>query len=577
MSNYEIARIFTRIADLMEVQGDNPFKIRAYRKAADTIEGLTESLESIAERGALETVPNIGKGIAEKIDEIVRTGTASALEVLRARVPEGLPEILNISGLGPRTVQTLHAELGIASIDDLERAARAGRIRELPGMGTKTEENILHGIEGYRRRSERWPLGKALPYAENLVAALRAAPGLERLEIAGSLRRMRDTIGDVDLVGTARTPRAVMEAFARLPQARETLLSGDTRTSIVTHEGLQVDLRLVKPEEFGALLHHFTGSRDHNIRLREMAEARGVKINEYGVFDVKTGEEINLGGEEADLYRFLGLPYIPPELREDRGEIEAARAGKLPHLIEAGDIRGNLHGHTDWSDGAATLEVMVAAARELGHEYIAITDHSKTLGVAGGLDEERLRRQMAAIDALTAASPGIRVLKGIEVDILADGTLDLDPDLLNTLDVVVGSVHSHFKQDAETITARMIRAMESGCVDIIAHPTGRLIGHRDPYAVDVQRLIDAAVATKTALEINANPERLDLNDVYARRARDRGALISINTDAHHPNHFNLLPYGIATARRAWLEAEDVLNTWPLERLLAWLATRATDR
>jgi DNA polymerase (family 10) len=571
MSNYEIARIFTRIADLMEVQGDNPFKIRAYRKAADTIEGLTESLESIAERGALETVPNIGKGIAEKIDEIVRTGTASALEELRAKVPEGLPEILNISGLGPRTVQTLHAELGIASIDDLERAARAGRIRELPGMGTKTEENILHGIEGYRRRSERWPLGKALPYAENLVAALRAAPGLERLEIAGSLRRMRDTIGDVDLVGTARTPRAVMEAFVHLPQARETLLSGDTRTSIVTHEGLQVDLRLVKPEEFGALLHHFTGSRDHNIRLREMAEARGVKINEYGVFDVKTGEEINLGGEEADLYRFLGLPYIPPELREDRGEIEAARAGKLPHLIEIGDIRGNLHGHTDWSDGAAPLEVMVAAARELGHEYIAITDHSKTLGVAGGLDEERLRRQMAAIDALNAASPGIRVLKGIEVDILADGTLDLDPDLLNTLDVVVGSVHSHFKQDTETITARMIRAMESGCVDIIAHPTGRLIGHRDPYAVDVERLIDAAVATKTALEINANPERLDLNDVHARRARDRGALISINTDAHHPNNFNLLPYGIATARRAWLEAEDVLNTWPLDRLLAWLA------
>jgi DNA polymerase (family 10) len=574
MTNYEIARIFGQIADLMEVQGENPFKVRAYRKATDTIEGLTESLESIAARGALDTVPNIGKGIGEKVEEIVNTGSALLLEELQAKVPAGLPELLNISGLGTKKVQALYAERGIGSIDELEAAVREHRLRDLPGFGAKTEENILQGIEAYRRRSERWPLGKALPYAERLVAALREVPGVERLEIAGSLRRMRETIGDVDLVGTARDPVPVMEAFVSLPQVRETLLKGETRTSVMTHEGIQVDLRIVKPEDFGALLHHFTGSREHNIRLRSMAEDRGAKINEYGVFDVKTGEEIHLGSDEADLYRFLELPYIPPEIREDRGEIEAAREGRLPRLIEMGDIRGNLHGHSDWSDGVAPIATMVETARALGHAYIAITDHSKNLGVANGLDEVRLRRQMAEIEALNqVAGAQIRVLTGIEVDIMGDGTLDLDPGVLNELDVVVASVHSYFRQDTETITARMIRAMEAGCIDIVGHPTGRLLGHRDPYAVDVERIIDAAAATKTALEINANPERLDLNDVYARRAREKGVLISINTDAHHPRNFDLLRYGISTARRAWLEAEDVINTWPLERLLAWLKDR----
>jgi len=573
MTNYEIARVFTRMADLMEVQGENPFKIRAYRKAADTIRDLTESLESIAARGALETVPGVGKGIAEKIEEIVATGTTAALEVLRAQVPEGLPELLNLPGLGARTVQTLHKELGVGSIADLERAAKEHRVRGLPGMGAKSEENLLRAIESYQRLSERWPLGRALPYAERLVDALAKAPGLVRLEIAGSIRRMRDTIGDIDLVGAAQDPGPVMEAFRNLPQARETLLSGPTRSSIRTHEGLQVDLRLVKPEDFGALLHHFTGSREHNIRLREMAEAKGARINEYGVFDVKTDAEIRLGPDEADLYRFLGLPYIPPEIREDRGEIEAALAGRLPRLIEASDVRGNLHGHSDWSDGAVPITTMVEAARSLGHAYIAITDHSKALGVAGGLDEERLRRQMAEIDRLNAAEPGIRILKGIEVDILGDGALDLEEGLLAELDIVIGSVHSHFRQDEATMTARIVRALERGVVDVLAHPTGRLIGQREPYAVDVERVIEAAVATQTALEINANPARLDLSDLHARRARERGALISINTDAHHPREFGHFRYGIATARRAWLEPEYVLNTWSLERLRKWLTER----
>lgn len=573
MTNSEIARVFVRLADLMEVQGENPFRVRAYRKAADTIEGLTESLESIAARGDLEAVPNIGKGIAEKIAEIVATGTTRALEERRTKVPEGLPELLNLPGLGPKTVQMLHQNLGVGSIDDLEKAVRNRRIRGLPGMGPKTEENLLKAIEAYRRRSKRWPLGRALPYAEELVAALRETEGLERIEIAGSLRRMCDTVGDIDLAGAARNKAPVMAAFTALPQARETLLQGPTRSSIRTREGLQVDLRLVGAEDFAALFLHFTGSREHNIRLREMAEVRGLKLNEYGVFNAATGEEVHLGAEEAEIYRFLGLPWIPPELREDRGEIEAALAGRLPKLIEIDDVRGNLHGHSDWSDGAVPIRAMVETARSLGHDYIAITDHSKALGVAGGLDEERLRRQMAEIDAINAAGPGIRVLKGIEVDILADGRLDLEAEVLNELDIVVASVHSHFRQDEATMTARIIRALESGLVDILAHPTGRLLGHRDPYAVDVERLIDAAAATKTALEINANPARLDLNDLHARRARDRGVVLSVNTDAHSPRDFQYLRYGIATARRAWLEADDVLNTWPLDRLLVWLKER----
>jgi DNA polymerase (family 10) len=573
MTNYEIARVFTRLADLMEVEGENPFKIRAYRKAADTIRDCTESLESIAARGALETVPNIGKGIAEKIQEVVASGTVGALEELRARVPEGLPELLNLPGLGAKTVQTLHQELGVGSVAELERAAREQRVRGLPGMGAKTEENLLRAIDSYRRLSVRWPLGRALPYAERLVAALQAAPGLARLEIAGSIRRMRDTIGDIDLVGAAEDPEPVMAAFTALPQASETLLSGPTRSSIRTHEGLQVDLRLVKPENFGTLLHHFTGSREHNIRLREMAEAKGAKINEYGVFDVKTEQEIPLGPDEAEVYRFLGLPYIPPEIREDRGEIEAALAGRLPRLIELSDIRGNLHGHSDWSDGAVPLVAMVEAARDRGYEYLAITDHSKALGVAGGLDEERLRQQMAEIDRLNATNPGIRVLKGIEVDILADGSLDLDTALLAQLDIVIASVHSHFRQDEKSMTDRIVRALESGVVDVLGHPTGRLIGHREPYAVDVERVIAAAAATGTALEINANPARLDLCDLHARHARERGIPISINTDAHHPREFDHFRYGVATARRAWLAAEEVLNTWPLDRLLTWLRER----
>jgi DNA polymerase (family 10) len=383
-----------------------------------------------------------------------------------------------------------------------------------------------------------------------------------------------ETIGDVDLGAVSTEPERVMAAFIQLPHVKDILVSGPASTRVRTNEGIQVDLRVSRPEDFGFLVHHFTGSRDHNIRLREIAEQRGARISEYGIFAAGTDRELTAGEDEGEVYRFLSLPYIPPEMREDRGEIEAARAGTLPVLITEGEIRGNLHSHTTWSDGAVSIEGMAAAARARGHAYIAITDHSKRLGITNGLDEERLRSQMAEIDRLNAAATdGFRILKGSEVDILPDGTLDLDPALLDRLDFVIASVHSGFKQDEETMTARVIRAMESGVVDLIAHPTGRLLGARDPYAIDLERIYDAAIATQTALEINSFPDRLDLNDVAARRARDRGVKISINTDAHHPDHLGLYFYGIATARRAWLTAPDVINTWGLAELMTWLEDR----
>jgi len=574
ISNYEIARIFGQIADLMEVREDNPFKVRAYRKAAETIEGLTESLEAIASRGELEKIPNIGKAIAEKIGDICRTGTTPLYEELRAKVPAGLVEVMAVPGIGPTKVRALREALGVTSIEELETAGREQRIRGVQGMGAKTEENILHAIEAHRRRSDRWPLGKALPYAEGLAASLAERLGSLRIEVLGSIRRRVETIGDIDLGAVSTEPEKVMDAFVSLPHVKEVLVSGPASTRIRTNEGIQVDLRVSRPEDFGFLVHHFTGSRAHNIRLREIAERRGARISEYGIFEAGTDRELTTGEEEGEVYRFLGLPDIPPEIREDRGEIEAAQSGSMPVLIEADDIRGNLHSHTTWSDGAVSTEEMAAAARKRGHSYIAITDHSKRLGITNGLDEERLRAQMAEIDRLNAAATdGFRILKGSEVDILPDGTLDLDPALLAELDFVVASIHSGFKQDIETMTARMIHAMESGVVDMIAHPTGRLLGARDPYAIDLDRIYDAAVATQTALEINAFPDRLDLNDVNARRARDRGVKISINTDAHHPDHLGLYFYGIATARRAWLTAPDVINTWGLPDLMRWLEKR----
>jgi DNA polymerase (family X) len=587
MTNYAIARIFGRIADLMEIKGENPFKIRAYRNAAGNLQELTESLEVLAERGDLREIPGVGEAIADKTREILATGTCKVYEDLRREVPESLAELLKLPGFGPRKIQSAWRELGVVDLESLEQAAREHRLQTLPALGAKTEEKLLHAIEGHHRRRERTPLFIALPYADALARALAATHPFQRVEVAGSVRRMQDTIGDIDLVAITTDPEAAVEAFCTVSEVAEVVERGPRGASVRTREGYRVDLRLGPPEQFASLLHHFTGSAAHNIHLRRLASQRGARLNEYGIFSSDGSESsepsaqagdagmpLKIISDEADIYRFLGLPWIPPELREDWGEIQAAAGGALPSLIEERDYRGVLHAHSTWTDGAASIERMAETARGLGYAYHACTDHSRALAMARGLDPVRLREQMQEIDRLNALEEGeFRILKGIECDILADGTMDLPVELLAELDVVVASIHSRHQQDREAMTRRIVRALETGVVDILAHPTGRLLGARDPYEVDLERVFDAAEQFQVALEINAYPDRLDLDDLNARRARDRGLLLSLNPDAHRPEHLSMLRLGMAQARRAWLAPEQVLNTWPLDRLQAWLQGR----
>lgn len=564
MNNYAIARVFTRIADLMEIQGQNAFKIRAYRNAAATMQELTESLEVLAERNELENIPGIGEAIAQKTRDILATGTTKLYENLKAEVPETLIGLLDLPGFGPKKIQAAWKELGVRNLDDLERAAAEHRLRTLPGMGEKSEGKLLEALAAFRRRKERTPIGIALPYARGLARLFLETGAFERFEPSGSVRRRRDLVGDLDFVAAAPDPEAAIEAFMKHSEVREVQGRDDDHVKAVAHNGVPMELKVVRPEAFPGALHRATGSKAHMEALEQLAAEKGISL-----VDLQASAE----SEEA-IYAALGLPCIPPELREGRGEIEAAREGRLPKLIEVGDIRGVLHAHSTWSDGSASIERMAAAARELGFAFHAVTDHSQALGIARGLNPERLRQQMAEIDALNATyTDGFRILKGIECDILPDGSMDLPLELLAELDVVVASVHSQQRQDRETITARVIKALESGVVDILAHPTGRILGMRDPQDLDLERVMDAAVANQVAMEINAYPDRLDLDDLHARRAKERGIPITINPDAHRPEHLSLYEYGICQARRAWLEADDVINTWPLDRLLHWLHHR----
>jgi DNA polymerase (family 10) len=571
MQNRAIAERFALIADMLEIKGDSIFRINAYRRAARALEGLTEDVAEIAARGELEDIPGIGKGTAEKIVEFLRTGTMKVYEDLAASMPPGLTTLMAVSDVGPKTAWLLYEKLGITSLDELEAAARAGKIRELPRMGAKTEENILRGIEAVRRSAARRPLGVVLPVADELVALLRATPGVKEIEVAGSLRRRRETIGDIDILVTSKDPARVMEAFVRAPQVAQVLSHGTTRSSVVLNVGLQADLRVVEPEAYGAALQYFTGSKEHNVALRERAVRRGLKVNEYGVWRVK--DERRVGGrDEESVYGAMGLPWIPPELREDQGELEAAAAGRLPRLIEPADIRGDLHVHTTWSDGAESAEAMAKAAKALGYEYICITDHSQSLKVAGGVSAADLRRHAVRVRELSDQL-GIAVLLGTECDIGADGTLDYPDEVLAGLDVVIASVHTRFRMSREEMTRRIIKAMESEHVDIIGHPTGRLLGARDPYEVDVEALVDAAARTGTILEINAAPERLDLKDTHARLARERGVRLEIGTDAHSAAQLRHMPLGVSVARRGWLEPKDVVNTLSLAKLKDLLRRR----
>ncbi len=563
--NRAIADRFATIADMLEIKGESIFRINAYRRSARAIESLTEDIAAVAARGGLTEIPGIGKATAEKITEFLQTGTMKAYEELAASLPPGLPALMAVPEVGPKTALLLYQKLGITSIDELEAAAKAGRVRDLPRMGAKTEENILKGIAMVRRSAQRRPLGVVLPVAEELVALLRAVPGVKEIDVAGSLRRRKETVRDIDiLVTTSKAAERVMDAFVGAPQVAQVLAHGPTRSSVVLNVGLQADVRVVEPVAYGAALQYFTGSKEHNVALRERAVRKGLKLNEYGVWRVSDEHRV-AGKTEVDVYRAVGLPWIPPELREDQGELDAAAAGTLPALIEPGDIRGDLHVHTKWSDGSESAESMAAAARQLGYEYLCITDHSQSLKMAGGVPADELREHIRVVRRLSDRV-GLTVLIGTECDILLDGSLDYPDALLADLDVVIASVHTRFTMSRDEMTKRIVRAMESEHVDILGHPTGRLLGSRDPYDVDIEAVVDAAARTGTALEINAAPERLDLKDTHVRLARDRGVRLEIGTDAHTSGQLSHMPLGVSVARRGWVEAKDVINTLPLDAL-----------
>jgi DNA polymerase (family 10) len=573
MKQHDIAALFNQIADLLEFRGDNPFRIRAYRRAAMNLESFAGNLDELVERKQLQDLSGIGTDLAAKIEEFCATGRLKVLDELSQKVPAGIFELLEVPGVGPKTAKLLHERLHISTIKGLESAARAHRLQTLPGFHEKKEQNVLRGIEILQRGRARLHLGIALPLANELMVFLRKVAGAERVSTAGSLRRMKETIGDLDLLVASRRPAKVMSAFTGARFCAKVLASGETKSSILTPDGLQVDLRVVPPESFGAALQYFTGSKEHNVRLREWASRQGLKVNEYGVFRTQTHRRL-AGREEADVYRAVGLPWIPPELREDHGELEAARAGRLPALlVEAKDLRGDFHIHTTWSDGSDRLEAMAEAGAARGYEYLAICDHSQSLKVAHGMTVARLRQQMRQIKAMNERFRRFHLLMGAEVDILSDGSMDYPDEVLRSLDFVVGSIHSGFTQGEAALTRRLIRAMEHPSVTLIGHPTGRLMGQREPYAVDFNAVFKAAKATGTALEINAYPKRLDLGDAQARRAKEAGVTLAISTDSHSVDQLDQVVFGLGVARRAWIERGELLNTFRLKDLLAWIARK----
>ena len=572
MKNTEIAAIFQDIADFLELKGEIPFKVRAYQKAARSIEHLPVELELLMKEDKLRTILGVGEAITKKITELLTTGRLEYYDKLRAEFPEGISALLDVPGIGPKTALKLSTELGIKSIDDLEAALVEGKVAGLFRMGDKTAENILRHLQALRSKEQRISIGAALPVVEDIMAALHDCTGVANLIPAGSLRRFRETLGDIDLMGTAERAGEVLQAFSTLPQVGEVLVKGSTKASVVVRGGLQVDLRVVEHDCFGSLLQYFTGSKQHNIALRERGHRQGLKLSEYGITALTTGALEKFDTEE-DFYARLGLQYIPPELREGGQEIERAEQGAIPRLLEFSDLRGDLHVHTDWSDGHGSLEAMALAARALGYQYLAITDHSAGRGIAHGLSEERLRRQILEIKQLNEMLEGIRILAGIEVDIRADGSLDFSDELLSQLDIVVAAVHSAMGQDQAKMTRRILQAMENPHVDVLAHPTCRLLGEREPVAVDMEEIFQAAVRTNTALEINAMPERLDLKDVHIYRARELGVKLVMGTDAHSTEHLKLMRFGVGVARRGWCEPQHILNTRPLEEVETFLRCR----
>jgi len=579
VDNPEIARILEEVADILEIQSANQFRIRAYRNASRTVESLTTPLRKwVEENRSLTDLPGIGKEMGNHIREMVETGTLGFRDDLLADVPRSLIELMRLPNLGPKKAKKVYDELKISSVDELEAAAKAGLVAAIPGFGAKTQEKILAGIVEYRQHGSRFLLPAAERLVEPLLGYLRESPGLERLEVAGSYRRRKETVGDIDLLAIASQPVPVMERFRSYPQVDKILNAGDTKSTVVLGSGLQVDLRVVPAECYGAALVYFTGSKEHNVKLRRRAVEKGLRISEYGVFrserEQASGEagstegECIAGREEADVYATVGLPWIAPELREDRGEIEAAAAGRLPDLIRIEDLRGDLHMHSTWSDGKSSIEEMVAACAARGYEYMVISDHSKALAMTGGLDAYRLRLQWKEIDGIRSRHPEIRILRAMEVDILGDGALDLEDEMLAGLDLVLVSIHSRFDLPSAQQTERVLKALEHPEVNIFCHPTARQINRRKPVEMDLDLVLRRAAELGVAVEANSSPNRLDLKDTHLKLARELGCKIVIDTDAHHTRELDQIRYGVEQARRAGLTAGDVLNTLSFEAFQA---------
>jgi DNA polymerase (family 10) len=566
-SNDDVARVLTEFADLLAIVADDPFKPRAYEKAARAIGGFPDELRDLDDAG-IRAIPNVGKSIAEKVRSVLETGTFPELEELRAQVPSGVRAMTAIPGFGPKKAMVVYRELGIDGLEELVAAARDGRLRGLKGFSAKTEENVLQGVERAQRDTGRVTIDVAMGVAETLLERLRAIPDVRRADLAGSLRRMAETIGDVDLLVASGSPAPIMDAFTGFEDVEQILARGETKSSVVTRSGLQVDLRVIPNEAWGAAMIYFTGSKAHNVRIREMAVRKGLKLNEYGLFDVETDGSI-AAETERDVYERLGLPFIEPTLREDRGEIEAALAGELPQVVTLKQMRGDLHTHTDLTDGVATLEQMVAAAAGKRYAYYAVTDHAPNLAMQRMTDEKMLA-QRAKLRALQDRYPRMTLLHGTELNIDPDGAVDWPVSFLEGFDLTVASIHSHFTQSREAMTRRMIRAMENPHVNVIGHPTTRKIGRRDPVDLDLDAVFEAAARTGTALEIDAYPDRLDLRDEHVRRARRYGVRFSIDTDAHAVGHLDAMCYGIGVAQRGWLTKDDVIDAWPLTKLRRFL-------
>jgi len=571
--NEEVAALLEQIAELLMLKNENPYRIRAYTIAAQNIRDLDADIEEVARQGKLDEIPGVGKAIAAKIEEYLRTGKLEYYEQLKREVPVQAVDLLEVPGIGPSRAHLLYEKLGITTIQQLLEAAQNHKLCTLPGFGEKLEQRIAREAARLMQRTKRLLLGVALPVAETVVTLLREVPAVRSIDPAGSLRRMKETIGDIDILVASDRPQEVVDAFTRLPIVKEVLAVGPTRPSILTREDLQVDLRVVHPDEYGSALLYFTGSKEHNIALRSLVQDRGWKLSEYGLFD-ETGQRV-ASRTEQEIYACLGMDWIPPELRENRGEIQAALEHRLPQLVELSHIRGDLHVHSDWSDGHDSLERMVQAAIARGYEYIVISDHSPSLTVAKGLAVERLREQRRLIDELNERYAPFRILQGAEVNIHPDGSLDYPDDVLAELDVVIVSVHSAFDLPEARMTERVIRALSNPHVDLLGHPTGRLLNTRLPYEIDLDAVLDAAAEFGVAIEVNGQPDRLDLPDIWVQRAIQRGILIACTSDAHSTRQLDNMRWSVATARRGWAEARHVLNTRPLAELLQWLRQHRT--